>query len=155
MRPSRTSWVTVFPRLALMLRCDSGQASVVALSIICRWTLLQCWQVNVRKSWPAELGSIAVSFIGEPQAVHWGPWFWLSSIAGPRSIRRFEFARKPATHVGFNRVARNNHRVSAAALRAIESSIFEAGWSRLDFRMKHPWFVALRTPGPVDIGKIG
>jgi hypothetical protein len=53
---------------------------------MCRSTLLQCRQVKVRKSrhiksWPIWLGSIAVSFMGEPQAVHCGPWFCVSSIA--------------------------------------------------------------------------
>jgi hypothetical protein len=37
--------------------------------------------VNVRKSWPDAPGSTAVSFIGEPQAVHCGPWFCVSSMA--------------------------------------------------------------------------
>jgi hypothetical protein len=56
------------------------QASVTVLSITCRWTLLHSWQVNVRKSWPNALGSIAVNLIGEPQAVHCGPWFCVSSM---------------------------------------------------------------------------
>jgi len=47
---------------------------------MCRWTLLHSGQVNVRKSWPNVLGSIAVNLIGEPQAVHCGPWFWVSSM---------------------------------------------------------------------------
>jgi hypothetical protein len=49
----------------------ANQASVTALSMMCRWILLHCGQVNVRKSWPSPLGSIAVNLIGEPQAVHW------------------------------------------------------------------------------------
>src|ERR1700730_419863 len=56
------------------------QASVTELSITCRCTLLHSGQVNVRKSWPNAPGSIAASFMGEPQAVHCGPWFCLSSI---------------------------------------------------------------------------
>jgi len=56
------------------------QASVTALSITCRWTLLHSGQVNVRKSWPNVLGSIAVSLIGDPQAVHCGPWFLQVSL---------------------------------------------------------------------------
>jgi hypothetical protein len=31
-------------------------------------------------AWPSPPGSMAVSFIGEPQAVHCRPWFCLSSI---------------------------------------------------------------------------
>jgi hypothetical protein len=45
-----------------------------------RWILLQRWQVKVRRSWPDALGSIAVSFIGDPQAVHCGPWFCVSRM---------------------------------------------------------------------------
>jgi hypothetical protein len=30
------------------------------------------------------LGSIAVNFMGEPQAVHCGPWFCVSSMALPQ-----------------------------------------------------------------------
>jgi hypothetical protein len=57
------------------------QASVTALSIMCRWTVLHSGQVNVRKSWPTTApGSIAVNLIGEPQAVHCGPWFCVSSM---------------------------------------------------------------------------
>jgi hypothetical protein len=52
------------------LRFGFSQISVTALSMRCRSTLLHAGQVNVRKSWPAVLGSIAVSFIGEPQAQH-------------------------------------------------------------------------------------
>jgi hypothetical protein len=64
----------------LIARFGSNHASVTALSMICRWTLLQCGQVNVRKSRPLSLGSIAVSFIGDPHAVHCGPWFCASSM---------------------------------------------------------------------------
>jgi hypothetical protein len=38
------------------------------------------WTRNVRRSWANPLGSIAVNFIGEPQAVHCGPWFCVSSM---------------------------------------------------------------------------
>jgi hypothetical protein len=72
------------------------QASVTALSIMCRWTLLHSGQVNVRKSWPNVLGSIAVNLIGEPQAVHCGPWFWVSSMCGlPPQFRALS---SPASH---------------------------------------------------------
>jgi hypothetical protein len=58
----------------------SSQASVTALSMRCRSTLLHLGQLKVRKSWPNALGSIAVSFIGELQAMQHGPWFCESSI---------------------------------------------------------------------------
>jgi len=38
-------------------------------------------QIKVRLSWPDAPGSIAVSVNGEPQAVHCGPWFYLSSMS--------------------------------------------------------------------------
>jgi hypothetical protein len=60
-----------------------SQASVTALSMMCRSTLLHRGQPNVRKSWPKELGSIAVNRIGELQVEHCGPWFWTSSIGFP------------------------------------------------------------------------
>jgi hypothetical protein len=78
------------------------QASVTALSMMCRWTLLHCEQENVRKSWPVLLGSIAVNLIGEPQAVHCGPWFCVSSIVtllNSRSVRRPRFAGEPAGRI--------------------------------------------------------
>jgi len=72
------------------------QASVTALSIMCRWTLLHSGQVNVRKSWPNVLGSIAVNLIGERQAVHCGPWFWVSSMCClPPQFRALS---SPASH---------------------------------------------------------
>jgi hypothetical protein len=58
----------------------ASQASVTALSIRCRCSLLHCGQVKVRRSWPNALGSIAVNFIGESHAVHCGPWFCVSSM---------------------------------------------------------------------------
>jgi hypothetical protein len=58
----------------------ASQASVTALSIMCRSSLLHCGQVKVRKSWPNALGSIAVNFIGESHAAHCGPWFCVSSM---------------------------------------------------------------------------
>jgi hypothetical protein len=71
------------------------QASVTALSITCRWTLLHSGQVNDRKSWPNVLGSIAVNLIGEPQAVHCGPWFCISSMMLPP---QFGALSSPASH---------------------------------------------------------
>jgi hypothetical protein len=51
----------------------ASQASVTALSMMCRSTLLHLGQLKVRKSLPNALGSIAISFIGELQAVQHGP----------------------------------------------------------------------------------
>jgi hypothetical protein len=42
------------------------------------------------------------------------------------SYRRPEFAIEPTAHVGFHRIARNNHCVSTTALLAIERAIFES-----------------------------
>jgi hypothetical protein len=73
----------------------ASQASVTALSMICRSTLWHCGQANVRRSWPNALGSIAVNLMGEPQAVHCGPWFCLSSmVASPQ----FGALSSPASH---------------------------------------------------------
>ena len=51
-----------------------------------RWTRLHRGQENVRKSWPGMLGSIAASLMGEPQAVHCGPWFCASSMGQSSEI---------------------------------------------------------------------
>jgi hypothetical protein len=69
-RPLSTSWLTAFPCRSLMARFGASQASVTLASMICRCTLAQCGQVKVRKSRPISLGSMAESFIGDPQAVH-------------------------------------------------------------------------------------
>lgn len=75
-------------------------ASVTALSMMCRSTLEHRGQPNVRKSWPKELGSIAVNFIGEPQVVHCGPWFCTSSMGFPsRSAGALPSSRSPITAV--------------------------------------------------------
>jgi hypothetical protein len=97
----------------------SIQASVTALSITCRWTLLHSGQLNVRKSWPGELGSIAVSFIGEPQAVHCGPWFCASSMRQP-SGRRREFPGKPTGRLRFQWIRCNDAYLDVIAFGAFE-----------------------------------
>ena len=91
------------------------QASVTALSIMCRWTLLHSGQVNVRKSWPNVLGSIAVNLIGEPQAVHCGPWFCVSSMVAP-SVRSPEFPGEPSHGSRSHGVARNDFVLYGVAL---------------------------------------
>jgi hypothetical protein len=84
----------LFPELAVNSQMDAtdrqnsrrryflgaSQGSVTALSITCRCSLLHCGQLKVRRSWPNAPGSIAVNFIGDPHAVHCGPWFCLSSM---------------------------------------------------------------------------
>jgi hypothetical protein len=66
-----------FHRDRLQLRWSylfgASQASVTALSMMCRSTLWHLGQLKVRKSLPNALGSIAISFIGEPQAAQHGP----------------------------------------------------------------------------------
>jgi hypothetical protein len=76
-------------------RLGFNHASVTALSMTCRWTLLHCGQVKVRRSRPVLLGSIADSFIGEPQAVHCGPWFCTSSM---RRSSQFGVLSSPESH---------------------------------------------------------
>jgi hypothetical protein len=50
--------------------------------------------INVRRSWLVSLGSIAVNRIGEPQAVHCGPWFCVSSM---RSSSQFGVLSSPTS----------------------------------------------------------
>jgi hypothetical protein len=78
----------------------ASQASVTALSIMCRCSLLHCGQVNVRRSWPNALGSIAVNFMGEAQAVHCGPWFCVSSMSGLLPVRAEVSARLGVRNAG-------------------------------------------------------
>jgi hypothetical protein len=68
------------PAIPLPYFIGCSQASVTALSMMCRSTLWHLGQLKVRKSWPNALGSIAVSFIGDSQAMQHGPWFCESSI---------------------------------------------------------------------------
>jgi hypothetical protein len=49
-----------------------------------------------RRSWPAPPGSIAVNFIGEPQAVRCGPWICVSSTASPQFGALSSPASQPA-----------------------------------------------------------
>jgi hypothetical protein len=112
------------------------QASVTALSITCRWTLLHSGQVNVRKSWPNVLGSIAVNLIGEPQAVHCGPWFCVSSMVAP-SVRSPEFPGKPPYVSRFHRIARNDFVLYVVALRTFEPAMLKAHRTRANARKHH------------------
>jgi hypothetical protein len=109
--------------------------------MICRWTLLQCEQVNVRKSWPVSLGSIAVSFMGEPQAVHSGPWFWTSSTGVP-SVRRLEFTGNPTSRFRFAGIGCNDVYLDVIAFGAFEQPVFETDRSRRSALQHHPRFAA-------------
>jgi hypothetical protein len=88
--PPEVLWTGVLWTRVLRVRFGASHASVTALSTMCRSTLLHSGHVNVRKSWPVLLGSMAESFIDEPQAVHCGPWFCLSSMALPLYRREHE-----------------------------------------------------------------
>jgi hypothetical protein len=96
---------------------------------MCRSTLLHSGQVNVRKSWPVLLGSMAESFIGEPHAVHCGPWFCLSSMTSA-SVRRSEFSGKPSGRRRFEGIGCNDGYFNLIALAAFEQSVLETNWSR-------------------------
>ena len=75
------------------------------------------------------LGSIADNFIGEPQAVHCGPSFCLSSMALP-SVWRSEFAGKPTGRIRCERVGCNDADLDVIAFGAFEQPVYEANWSR-------------------------
>jgi hypothetical protein len=91
--------------------------------------LKPCRQVKLRGSLPIQLGSIADNFMGEPQAVHCGPWFCLSSMASP-SDRRSEFSSKPSGRLRCQRVRCNDIDLNVIAFGAFEQPSFETGWSR-------------------------
>ena len=76
-----------------------------------------------------QLGSIAESFIGEPQAVHCGPWFCVSSMRQP-SGRRREFPGKPTGRLRFERIRCNDAYLNVIALGAFEQPVFEANGPR-------------------------
>jgi hypothetical protein len=80
-------------------------------------------QENVRKSWPDKLGSIAANLMGEPQAVHCGPWFCASSMdTSPKSAlnQASRFAGEPISGFGFEGVQCND-----ADLNVVASGAFE------------------------------
>ena len=79
---------------------------------------------KVRKSWPNVLGSIAANLIGEPQAVHCGPWFCVSSMVAP-SVRGPEFPGKPPYINRLHRVAGNGVVLYGVALRAFEPAMLK------------------------------
>jgi len=91
--------------------------------------LKSCGQVKVRRSLPVPLGSIADNFMGEPQAVHCGPWFCLSSMAS-LSDRRSEFSGKPSGRLRCEGVRCNDIDLNVIAFGAFEQPSFETGWSR-------------------------
>ena len=75
---------------------------------------------------------MAVSLIGEPRAVHCGPWICLSSMRcapeGQPSIRRPEFAIEPTGHFGFERVRCDDTYLDVIATATLEQSVFETHW---------------------------
>lgn len=76
-----------------------------------------------------QLGSIADSFIGEPQPVHCGPWFCLSSMALPSS-RCFEFAGEPTGRLGLERVRCDDVYLDMIALGTFKKPVIETDWTR-------------------------
>jgi hypothetical protein len=94
----------MFQAATLPYFIGASQASVTALSMMCRSILLHLGQPKVRKSWPNALGSIAVSFIGESQAMQHGPSFCESSIGRSPGMREGRLSSGPAT--GLNAIAR-------------------------------------------------
>jgi hypothetical protein len=103
--------------------------SVTVLSMTCRSILLHCGQANVRKSWLDVLGSIAVNLIGEPQAMHCGPWFCVSSMRCP-SVRRSEFSVKPSGSLRFEGIRSNDSCLNVIAFGAFEQPLFETNGTR-------------------------
>src|ERR1700730_15579330 len=95
------------------------------------------------------LGSIAASLIGEPQAVHCGPWFCLSSMRRSFSVRCPEFPGKPPRGSRFHRVARNDFVLYGVALRTFEPAMLKAHWTRANAR-KHHAHRAARTARALD-----
>src|SRR5258707_2392466 len=101
-----------------------------------RRALLHLGQVKVRKSWPNVLGSIAANLIGEPQAVHCGPWFCVSSMATP-SVRGPEFPGKPPYINRLHTVGRNGFGLYGVALRALEPAMLKSHRTRANARKHH------------------
>ena len=123
------------------------------------WDLVNCngpvalWASKRRKSWPGALGSIAVNFIGEPQAVHCGPWFCMSSMCCSPSVRSPEFAGEPSGGSRFHRVARNDFLLYGVALRTFEQAMLKADWARTDARQHHARR-AVRAARALDAGEL-
>jgi hypothetical protein len=88
--------------------------------------------------WPKAPGSIAVSFMGEPQAVHCGPWVCLSSMACAPSVRRPEFSGKPTSRVRFEGIRCSDAYLDVIALGAFEQPVFEADGARRHAFQHHP-----------------
>jgi hypothetical protein len=87
------------------------------------------------------LGSIATNFIGEPQAVHCGPWFCLSSKA-LSSGRRAEFAGKPSGGARTHGIRCNDVYFNVIAPRAFEQPLFETDWPCRNAFQHHPRLAA-------------
>jgi hypothetical protein len=101
------------------------------------------------------LGSITDSLMGEPQAVHCGPWFCLSSMCRSLSrflVRRPEFAGEPAGHLRVEGIRCNNPDLNLVAFGAFEQPVFEANWSYRNAFKHHPR-LATRTASALNIGQ--
>jgi len=96
--------------------------------MMCRWTLLHCEQANVRNS-PHMLGSIAVNFIGESQAVHCGPWFCASSMCWSPQLGALSSPSKPSGSVRIERVRCSDPSLNVIAPGALKQPVFKANWS--------------------------
>jgi hypothetical protein len=110
---------------------------------MCRSTLLQCRQVKVRKSrhiksWPIWLGSIAVSFMGEPQAVHWRTLVLRVEHCFAASVRCPEFNIKPAGRLRLKGIRCNDADLDVIAFGAFEQPVFETNWTRCNALQHHP-----------------
>jgi hypothetical protein len=100
---------------------------------------------------PVSLGSIAVNFIGEPHAVHCGPWFCVSSN-GIASVRCSKFSGKPAGCFGIDGIGFNDVYLNLIALRTLEQPVFETNWPRRNTLQHHPRLATLAT-GPLNGGQ--
>jgi hypothetical protein len=123
------------------VRLGANQAAVKALSMMYCWTLLHAGQPNVRRSFSISPGSIAVSFIGDPQTVHCGPWFCLSSMALV-SIRRSELSEQPTDCRRFEGIGSNDADLDLIAPGTFEQPVLETDGSRWNTFQHHPRLAA-------------
>lgn len=79
--------------------------------------------------------------MGEPQAVHCGPWLCLSSMVLPSS-RGPEFARKPTGHLGCEGIGCNDVHLNVIALWTFEQPVFETNRPRCHAFQHHPRLAA-------------
>ncbi len=77
------------------------------------------------------------NLIGEPQAVHCGPWFCVSSMCCLPSGRSPEFPGKPPYVSRFHGVARDDRVLYGVALRTFEPAMLKAHGTRTNARKHH------------------